>query len=172
MALEALKELGTEKGLDPETEDQTQKRERKEKNAKTLTLTEARKEVLRLRKDLKAVSGELEEIKQKNPGAGPVVISPEMWGQLPSAVFDSLAARMGEHWRLNQEEKTAYGQAVMLVAERYLPDYTDKYPELAILLLVTVQVTVPRVKQTLLIKAGKIVEKEAETNADAKKQDK
>jgi len=128
---------------------------------KTWNKKKCETEIYKHRRELR----ELREFKAKamepaGPGAvplaaGEVTVTPEMWGMLPAMVYDYMAERFGEYWKLQPSEIRAYGTAVEKVADKYMGSYVKENPELAALILVVTITTVPRSMKLLKDQRGK-----------------
>jgi len=118
---------------------------------------ELRKEVSRLRKAEDKYEAEMEALAAVGirPEGEVPEVPPEAYGAFASMIFDYLASRFGEHWRLSQPELKAYGQALEAVARRYLPEASATHPELVGLGIVAVTTMAPRVYVTWTIKKEK-----------------
>jgi len=67
---------------------------------------------------------------------------------LCSMVFDVLAARRGEHWRLAPPEAEQLGGALDQVLAKYLPDNMEKWGPEITLLTVSAMIVLPRMRGT------------------------
>lgn len=146
-------------------------------NLKTMGKKELMAELGKTRRKIR----ELEKCNLQDPqvtklsGAGPgpselPSMPPEMWGVLPSMMFDYLAVRFkAEHWRLKLEEVKLWGKGLEQVANRYLPLISVNHPELFGLAMVAVGTVAPRViVQVRLRGAVPRVEKQVDKAAKAK----
>jgi len=70
----------------------------------------------------------------------------EACGGLCSSMFDLLAARKGEHWKLKDEEAAQLGGALDRVLAKYIPNGLDKYNDETALLLIAIGIVMPRMQ--------------------------
>lgn len=75
-----------------------------------------------------------------------------MMGLLLTGVFEVLAVRLGDHWRLDQREASAIAEPAIAVIDKYVPNF-ENGPELA-LVAATAMVVVPRVMAQQQIREG------------------
>jgi len=79
------------------------------------------------------------------PEPEPVGLGADACTALAGTVFELIAMRRGDMWRLAPDESQAVGQALDAVLAKYAPGIGDVGPE-ASLLLVTLAVVMPRVQ--------------------------
>jgi len=162
---ETMTDLGGEVGVSPDGDKKT--RHRKYTNVKTMNKKDLQSELAKLRKEKDALESQVKGYEEQAPSMDMVALSPEMWGSIPEMVYDGLAVRMGEHWRLDKDEVIAYGKAIEAVAERYLPQYAGEHPQLIILCVTAVTITAMKFKAHIEIKRIQGAKNaEPEPNAD------
>uniref|UniRef100_A0A6H1Z5V4 Uncharacterized protein n=1 Tax=viral metagenome TaxID=1070528 RepID=A0A6H1Z5V4_9ZZZZ len=142
MANDTMIAVGEKLGIEQNQDAEKQTRVREEKNVKTMGVTDARKEVLKLRKEKKSLSDELEKTKKAVKPSDAKLVA--MLGQVPGTVFDLASIKFGAHWRLMEQEKILWGEALDKILQRYMPDFEKDNPELTALILVSIITVVPR----------------------------
>lgn len=180
MGEQELKKMAEEKGLETEKPEYSGRGRPPGAfgglpNLKTMGKRELMTELGKSRKKLK----ELEEslaARAGFPGAKTdelLAIPPELWAFLPTAIYDYMASRFGEHWKLKEPEARAFGQALEKVANRYLPALAGDMPELFGLFMVIAGTAIPRVVVTVkLIQKAKADKARAlEVKAETSKQE-
>ena len=93
-----------------------------------------------------ALEAEVVDEGHGEPEAEPQGLGGEACAALAGTVFELVAMRRGEHWRLNNEESQAFGNALDAVLQKYAPQVGNVGPE-ASLLLVTAAVLMPRIQK-------------------------
>jgi len=88
---------------------------------------------------------EAEYVGEKESEQPSECIGSEACGALAGTVFELVAMRRGEHWRLKSEESAAVGNALDAVLTKYAPQLGNIGAE-ASLLLVVVSVMMPRMQ--------------------------
>jgi len=63
---------------------------------------------------------------------------------LCASMFDMIAARKGEHWKLAEEESGQMGAALDRVLAKYIPKGLDKYNDETALLVISLGILMPR----------------------------
>lgn len=167
MAEEALKTVGEDLGVKPEARPGEKGRPVGAKglmpNLKTMSKKDLAAEAGKSRKKIRELEARFEEIgKVEQEAKEAAIMPPEMWGVFPAMIYDYLAGKYGDHWKLNETEVKLYGENLERVANRYLPDFAGNHPELTGLILVAVSTTLPRALETLAI--SKKMEAEAEAS--------
>jgi len=157
MAEEKLQSIGEDLGIRPEARAGERGRPVGAKglmpNLKTMSVKDLRAEAGRSRKKIRELEARFEEIgKVEQEAKDTAMLPPEMWGVFPAMIYDYLAGKYGDHWKLNETEVKLYGENLERVANRYLPDFAGNHPELTGLALVAVSTTLPRALQTLSIR--------------------
>ena len=152
MSEDLLKKVGSQIGITEENEQKA--RERRWKNAKAMTKKELESEVPKLRKMVTALERETDELKGEVPGVGcdpgaGLSLPPEMWGTIPGLLYEFLAIRFGDHWRLGENEIKIAGIHFEKVLNRYLPDVSTSHPELMAFGFVLIGITIPKAMVTI-----------------------
>jgi len=149
MSDEALSKLGAEIGVSPDGEEK-KKREVKHKNVKDMSKKELQGELPKKRKAVTALEKEIAELRGKVEGPGSALsLPPEMWGAIPGILYEFLAVRFGDHWRLSAQELPIVGVHFEKVLNRYLPGMSTAHPELMGFGLIVVGLSIPRAMTTI-----------------------
>jgi hypothetical protein len=166
MAEEALRDAGEGLGFRPESRPGEKGRPVGAKglmpNLKTMSAKDLRSEAGKSRKKIKELEVGLEQsgkAGQETPETA--IMPPEMWGVFPLMIYDYMAGKYGDHWKLNETEAKLYGENLERVANRYLPAFAGNHPELTGLVLVAVSTTLPRALQTLSIQKAEAEKEQA-----------
>lgn len=82
-------------------------------------------------KELSILMGEAEAA-EAGPlgGAGsppPVKTDPRLLSNIWRMMFSTVAARMGAHWKLSDEEAAQLGELTVPIVDKYVPKVLDKY---------------------------------------------
>jgi len=101
-------------------------------------------ELQAIESDLAVSDPEQEETKQENKSA--TFLGGEQCAALCSGLFDVVAARRGERWKLKPDEAIALGGAVDAVLAKYIPSGLESFGEEAVLITVALAIALPRVK--------------------------
>jgi len=158
MTEEALKAAGESIGIKPEANQEpgTGRRLRSRgplPNLKHMSKKDLIAEAGKSRKRVKELEAQTQAQTQGGQGVEELaVMPPEMWGVFPAMLYEYMASRYGEHWRLNETEVKLYGENLERVANRYLGEVAGDNPEVFGLVLVVLSTTVPRVLQTVALR--------------------
>jgi len=66
---------------------------------------------------------------------------------LCASIFNLIASRNGDHWRLNQEESQALATAADAVLAKYIPAGFEKYSAETALIIVAAGIVLPRMNK-------------------------
>ena len=159
MGEKELREAGETIGAQPEGEETRQGRPTGSRGSlpslKTMIKRDLEREAGKSRKRIRELEQSLTDLQGAKAEREQVeaVMPPEMWAVFPVLTYDYLASRYGPHWRLKETEVKMYGEALEKVANRYLPDFAGNNPELTALALVAASTSMPRVLQTMTLRA-------------------
>jgi len=101
-----------------------------------------------------AIEAEYVEADQGEPDQEPQGLGADACSALAGTVFELIAMRRGELWRLKPDESDAMGNALDAVLAKYAPGIGDIGAE-ASLLLITVALVMPRMQADKVAEDGK-----------------
>ena len=148
MAQEALEQLGKEAGIKAEPGEEKTRTVKRE-NVKTMSKEKLQKELGASRKQGDKLTARVLKLEGAGHAEQMPTLPPELWGAFPAMIYDYLSMRFGPHWKLSDREVILYGSHIAAVANRYLPDYAGKHPELLMLTICVLSTTFPRVMITV-----------------------